>query len=183
MTSPRVYIASPFNGSTVEETRQNIIYARLCMKDSLERGESPYLSHLLITQVFAETPELREAGLRAGDAWREAADIVAVYTDLGVTPGMQRALSKAKDGTCVGRTLKRPRLHSVKDWRDVLSLMELETFPALLRECPACKGTGDYWQEHDYGARENLGCPDCRGTGRVPSAKPAELVRERAESP
>jgi hypothetical protein len=125
----RAYVASPFKGATVEETRQNIIYARLCMEDSLGRGESPYLSHLLITQIYAETPALREAGLKAGDAWREAADLVAVYTDLGITPGMQRALNKAPAGKSTGRMLDSHR--SVAEWRGMLSHIALGGWPAL----------------------------------------------------
>ena len=58
----RTYVASPFKGTTVEETRQNIVYARLCMLDSLGRGEAAYLSHLLYTQVWSEDPVTREAG-------------------------------------------------------------------------------------------------------------------------
>ena len=137
----RVYIASPFNGTSVEETRQNIVYARLCMLDSLQRGEAPYLSHLLYTQVWAETPEQREAGLAAGDMWRDTADRVAIYTDLGVTTGMQRAIEKAREGTCVSRNLEPVKFNGVglegvdfrtpSAWRQLLALMTLDGFPAL----------------------------------------------------
>lgn len=133
----RVYIASPFRGPTTEATRQNIIYARLCMLDSLEREEAPYLSHLLYTQVFAETPQLREAGLLAGDAWRESADLVAVYTDLGVTSGMQRALDNTPNGKSVGRqvhwraTGSFAPLDTVAQWRRQLSVMTLGGFAEL----------------------------------------------------
>lgn len=129
---PTVYIASPFRGENAEETRQNLIYARWCMADSLERGEAPYLSHLLYTQIWAETPALREAGLAAGDAWRAVADLVAVYTDLGLTEGMRRALASVPDGRSVGRTLARGALPvTVDGWRRYLSTLTLDTFPAL----------------------------------------------------
>lgn len=127
-----VYIASPFRGETTEETRQNLIYARLCMLDSLERGEAPYLSHLLYTQVWAETPALREAGLVAGDAWRSIADLVVVYTDLGLTEGMRRALEKAPQGRSIGRRLRQARGYTIEGWRERLAAMTLDTFPALL---------------------------------------------------
>ena len=135
----RVYVASPFKGATVEETRQNIVYARLCMLDSLERGEAPYLSHLLYTQVWAETDELRDAGLRAGDAMREACDLVALYTDLGVTPGMQRALDATPFGKSVGRNVHfrtakaLDALDTPAEWRKRLAVMSLDGFPALER--------------------------------------------------
>ncbi len=130
----RVYVASPFKGATIEETRQNIIYARLCMLDSLTRGEAPYWSHLLYTQVFAETLSLREVGLAAGDAWRSVADLVAVYQDLGVTPGMQRALTAAHETRtpAAGRNIGGGALPTtMEDWRAYLSGRVLDDFPAL----------------------------------------------------
>lgn len=128
----RVYVASPFNGFTPEQIRQNIVYARLCMLDSLGRGEAPYLSHLLYTQVWAETPELRAAGLRAGDAWRDSAELVALYCDLGLTPGMERA----SDGAvrCKIPRTRRLLYHENLDPRDVrtlLATLPLDDFPAL----------------------------------------------------
>lgn len=130
----RVYVASPFQGATVEETRQNIVYARLCMLDSLGRNEAPYLSHLLYTQVWSEAPALREAGLTAGDAWRGVADLVAVYQDLGVTPGMQRALTAAHETRtpAAGRNLGGGALPTtIDDWRAYLATVPLDDFPAL----------------------------------------------------
>ena len=41
-----VYLESPYAG----DVNKNIKYARLCMKDSLDRGEYPFTSHLLYTQ-------------------------------------------------------------------------------------------------------------------------------------
>lgn len=126
----RVYVASPFAGATVEETRQNIVYARLCMLDSLERGEAPYLSHLLYTQVWPEDAASREAGLKGGDAWREAADLIAFYTDLGMTDGMRRAL--ASSVTAVGRTIGGGALPvTIEGWRAHLAKLPLTDFPAL----------------------------------------------------
>jgi hypothetical protein len=128
----RVYIASPFRGANVEETRQNIVYARLCMLDSLERGEAPYLSHLLYTQVWSERQGLRERGLAAGDAWRVAAELVAAYQDLGVTPGMQRAIETSGAVPAVGRFLGGGALPSTPErWREYLALLRLDDFPEL----------------------------------------------------
>jgi hypothetical protein len=138
----RIYIASPFNGETVEEIRQNIIYGRLAMLDSLARGEAPYLSHLLYTQVWAETPELRERGLAAGDAWRVVCEGVALYVDLGLTSGMQRAKAYAEGRletmSCESRTLDDvigrggpAGAASPEEWRAYLATIPLRTFPAL----------------------------------------------------
>ena len=41
-----VYLESPYAG----DIEKNIKYARLCMKDSIDRGEYPFASHLLYTQ-------------------------------------------------------------------------------------------------------------------------------------
>lgn len=132
----RVYIASPFRGATVEETRQNIVYARLCVLDCLERGESPYASHLIITQVYAETDALRDIGLRAGDAYRAVSDVVALYVDLGVTDGMRRAEVAAAHRNIHTWTrmvtlpqVEQPR--GVEGWRAYLATVPLHTFPAL----------------------------------------------------
>ena len=138
----RVYVASPFRGATTEETRQNIVYARLCILDSLERGEAPYLSHLLYTQVWSE--DSREAGLLAGEAWRHVAGVVALYTDLGMTPGMQRARNWA-ERRMESVVLEERRVHwyavdaagpleTPSAWRRELHLLSLKVFPELDRE-------------------------------------------------
>jgi hypothetical protein len=133
----RVYIASPFRGSSAEETRQNIVYARLCMLDSLERGEAPYLSHLLYTQAWSE--QRRSEGLAAGDAWREVADLVALYTDLGESGGMQRAvMSAVRQGIPTATRSVHWRdagaldhLDTPAAWRARLALLPLDGFPEL----------------------------------------------------
>jgi hypothetical protein len=137
----RVYVASPFNGTTAEEIRQNILYARLAMLDSLARGEAPYLSHLLYTQVWAETPELRAKGLAAGAAYRAHADLIAVYCDLGITEGM-RAATDPRFGFGLPPVERRvlddvigrggpAGAASPEEWRAYLATIPLRTFPAL----------------------------------------------------
>lgn len=69
------------------------------MLDSLHRGEAPYASHLLFDQPGLlddlHTDE-RELGILAGFAWGEMADLVAVYTDLGISEGMRRGILRAQ---------------------------------------------------------------------------------------
>ncbi len=78
---------------------RNKRYARKCMKDCLNRGEAPYASHLLYTQLgvlndnFAQQ---RLLGMNAGHSWMKKADLVAVYMDRGVTSGMIAGVQKAK---------------------------------------------------------------------------------------
>jgi hypothetical protein len=132
----RVYVASPFRGATPEQTRQNIIYARLCMLDSLARGEAPYLSHLLYTQVWDERN--RDLGLMAGDAWRAAADGITLYVDLGVTSGMERAIAAQLPKQFLERRNVHWRaagwiepLDTIAAWRERLGNLGLRTFPEL----------------------------------------------------
>ncbi|MGL4757267.1 MAG: hypothetical protein ACRCXB_33360 [Aeromonadaceae bacterium] len=76
---------------------RNTKYARRALLDSLERGEAPYASHLLYTQVLDDsTPEQRWHGLEAGWAWQSVVDAVVVYTDWGISVGMQAAIDSAK---------------------------------------------------------------------------------------
>jgi hypothetical protein len=91
-----VYIESPFAG----EVGLNIEYARACMADSLSRGEFPFASHLLYTQkgiLDDDIPEERKKGMEAGFAFAEKCDLSAVYTDLGISGGMQEGVERARE--------------------------------------------------------------------------------------
>lgn len=82
----RVVIESPLSGNFA----RNIRYARLCALDCLRRGEAPYASHLLYTQMLDDkNPEHRKLGMEAGFAWNAVAEVCAVYQDLGVSGGMK----------------------------------------------------------------------------------------------
>jgi hypothetical protein len=94
-----VIIESPYAGDTEEEIKENVLYARLCIKDSLGRGEAPIASHLLYTQegiLDDAIPEQRRQGINAGLAWLIHADISAVYTDRGITKGMEKGINSAE---------------------------------------------------------------------------------------
>lgn len=70
----RVIIERPLAG----DFPRNQIYARWCMLDSLRRGEAPFASHSLYTQMLNdEDTEEREIGIDAGFAW--AAGVARVY--------------------------------------------------------------------------------------------------------
>jgi len=90
----KVIIESPFAG----DFTKNIAYARECMRDSLSRGEAPFASHLLYTQegILDDTKiEERTQGIEAGLIWGKQADLTAVYTDLGLSKGMQQGINRA----------------------------------------------------------------------------------------
>lgn len=82
--------------SRAELLRQNLVYARLCLLNSLGRGESPLASHLLYTQVWSESDDLREAGIKAGIEMYHRADLSALYVDLGVSSGMKHGQAHAE---------------------------------------------------------------------------------------
>lgn len=89
-----VILESPYSG----DVDANVAYARRCLHDCLARGEAPIASHLLFTQpgVLDDTvPGERAAGIAAGLAWVKVADATVVYTDRGVSPGMQYGIAEA----------------------------------------------------------------------------------------
>ena len=91
-----VIIESPYAG----DIERNVEYARTCMADSLARGEAPFASHLIYTQpgiLRDEIPGERELGINAGFAWGKAAELTAVYEDLGYSRGMRAGIEAAKE--------------------------------------------------------------------------------------
>lgn len=90
-----VIIESPYAG----DIERNVEYARRCVRHSLSLGEAPIASHLLYTQpgiLRDEVPEERQWGIDAGLAWRRVAELTAVYTDLGITRGMEYGIAAAE---------------------------------------------------------------------------------------
>jgi hypothetical protein len=95
----RVIVESPYAG----DVERNVRYARACLHDCLRRGEAPYASHLLYTQlgVLDDTkPEERKRGIEAGFAWRSAAEATVVYQDLGISSGMRLGIEHARAHGC-----------------------------------------------------------------------------------
>lgn len=90
-----VIVESPYAG----DVEANIEYARRCVRDSLSRGEAPIASHLLYTQpgiLDDDKPDERKWGIDAGLAWRAVAQASVVYTDRGVSSGMQYGIAAAE---------------------------------------------------------------------------------------
>lgn len=90
-----VIIESPFAG----DVEINIKYARACMRDCLSRGEAPFASHLLYTQdgvLNDGDPIERALGIAAGLAIGTKLDATVVYTDLGVSQGMEKGIDRAR---------------------------------------------------------------------------------------
>lgn len=91
----RVVIESPCNAPTREGIERNLAYARECVVDSLHRGEAPYASHLFFVGILDDLVDHeRTLGMMAGFCWGAEAEIVAVYSDLGVSRGMQQGIDR-----------------------------------------------------------------------------------------
>ena len=89
-----VYLESPYAGNV----EKNIKYARLCMKDSLDRGEYPFASHLLYTQeniLDDNDPVERTLGIVSGFAFAKLCSKTVVYADLGISNGMMLGIEDA----------------------------------------------------------------------------------------
>jgi hypothetical protein len=104
-----VILESPFAG----DEQANIDYARLCVRDSLMRGEAPIASHLLYTQptiLDDSNPAERRRGIMAGWAWSKHAAATVVYTDRGLSNGMLCGIEDAinDDRTVEYRSIKKP---------------------------------------------------------------------------
>ena len=90
-----VILESPYAG----DIEANVEYARAAVRDSLARGEAPIASHLLYTQPGILRDEVlaeREWGINAGLAWRKVAEATVVYTDRGITKGMEYGIAAAQ---------------------------------------------------------------------------------------
>lgn len=95
-----VIVESPLAAPTPEGVARNKRYAMAVAKNCLERHWAPFASHLLYAQeglLDDNIPEEREMGIEAGLAWGKAgAKKTVVGTDLGISPGMQRGIDRAK---------------------------------------------------------------------------------------
>ncbi len=102
-----VIVESPYAG----DVEENVEYARAAIRDALSRGEAPIASHLLYTQpgVLDDlVPSERQWGIDAGLAWGKVADATVVYTDRGMSRGMEYGVAAAqRDGRPIEyRTIK-----------------------------------------------------------------------------
>jgi hypothetical protein len=139
--TPRVILESPFNPPSASECapwtryavlKQNIIYARLALLDSLNRGEAPFASHLLYPQVYSEDPHFRARGIDAGLAHYDGASRAVFYVDLGWSNGMRKAAAFAATAKTAERWEGRrlfPYLTPGADVRAELERMPFEDWP------------------------------------------------------
>lgn len=87
----RVIIESPYAG----DLERNRKYLNRAIRDCASRGESPYASHMMLTEALDDTDyHERLAGINLGLAWGSVADKIVVYTDYGISGGMKLALDE-----------------------------------------------------------------------------------------
>jgi hypothetical protein len=87
-----VVLESPYAG----EVSENVAYARRALRDCIARGEAPFASHLLYTQILNDDErEQRDRGINMNLAFIEKCDYVVAYIDRGISPGMKRAIDHA----------------------------------------------------------------------------------------
>ena len=150
MNPPRtVYLASPLSG----DIDANQAYARLAMRDSLSRGEAPFVPHILYTQVLNDTePADREAGMTAGTAWLLRADALVAYVDRGISDGAEMDAARAAGIVVEERRLPALALDPSRcdrcDWPLAASWLEgciaggCSRRPVPKRRCPRCQVRG-----------------------------------------
>lgn len=122
-----VILESPFAGNI----KRNIEYARRCVKDCLLRGEAPMASHLLYTQpgiLDDNIPKERELGINAGLEWRKVAEASVVYTDYGISKGMEYGIKAAEEA---GIPVKYRSLFALKDLEECVDNIGKGIFPEL----------------------------------------------------
>ena len=91
-----VQLESPFKGVNWERTEFNEAYAHACIADSLSRGETPFASHILYTKATNDmNPIERAFGIEAGLNFLKVASKSVVYTDFGISKGMEFGIQRA----------------------------------------------------------------------------------------
>lgn len=122
-----VIIESPFNAPKQEDLERNIRYARACLRYALHQGAAPFASHLLYTQpgVLCDfVPEERDWGIKAGQCLGDLMNETWVFTDLGISKGMEYGIERAMQW---GRLIKHIELGP--DWEAAwLGVTQVKTF-------------------------------------------------------
>lgn len=106
-----VVIESPYAG----DLGANRLYLDACIRDCLDRGETPYASHRMLTGALRDkVPGERAVGIAAGFGMAEvlarAGAPRVVYVDLGISAGMRQGIAHARH---IGQAIER---RSLPNW-------------------------------------------------------------------
>ena len=98
LSKPRcVIIESPYAATAERTKEQHRAYLLAAMRYCVERNESPVASHHWLPDILDDNgPYERQLGIRCGVVWGERADLIAVFSDLGVSTGMKQAIEVYK---------------------------------------------------------------------------------------
>jgi len=101
MRKPEIVIVeSPYAGETAEDVTRNERYVRAIMRALLLDGLVPFASHALFTLpgvLNDRDARERALGIQAGFRMRHVASRTLVYTDLGVSRGMELGVQHAQE--------------------------------------------------------------------------------------
>lgn len=84
-------VESPYAG----DIKRNLAYARSCISHCIQKGETPFASHLFFTQegvLNDDDAEERKKGIELGFNFWEHAEKIVFYIDNGISRGMKAAL-------------------------------------------------------------------------------------------
>lgn len=123
---PFTVIESPFSAPDIDGLVRNVQYTMLAVRDSLNRDEAPYASHLFYTQMLDDNnQDERQLGMDAGLTICHHAEQTAVYTDYGTSRGMQYGIETAKSA---GRRVVERRLFPNASSPEEVTALMLEEY-------------------------------------------------------
>ncbi len=97
----KVFVCSPLAPRDGRSLEDNMRLAELLCLRASEQGVSPYAPHLMFTRFFDDnTPEAREMGIAAGEAWLDVADELWMFApnESACSSGMLRELKRFQGG-------------------------------------------------------------------------------------
>lgn len=72
-------------------------YLAHCIKDSLSRNEAPYAPHAFLHKYLSDTTrDTRQRALDIGLKYLVVCQLLAIYSDYGISEGMQNEMDYAK---------------------------------------------------------------------------------------
>lgn len=95
----KVILESRFSAPDIEGLVRNKKFTLACMRDCFLRGEAPYASHVIYAQTHILDDFIaneRALGMHAGFLWGDLGQKTVVYTDLGISSGMQMGIEHAR---------------------------------------------------------------------------------------
>lgn len=93
MNIPLVVIESPYKATEYHSREQHKLYLDFCKQDCINRKEAFFASHGDYPNFLDDDDDAeRKFGIECGHAWGDHADIIAVYSDFFVSPGMSDAI-------------------------------------------------------------------------------------------